>query len=515
MGPWSDIYALGMVAYKCISGAGDGELPDAVTRGRTQRKGGVDLVSAVAAGKGRYDRKLLEAIDWAIEVDEEARPQEVSEWSAALAGGAGKTRTSKPARKTAARSAKAPTTARTGMSWSSMALTAVIVVLLGASAWQGWQIYQGMPGVGVDKEVTRVESQADTRAEIQADIKSDTPTGTAPSDPRTDSRAPAAPQTADADETGAEQPAATPGGSPPADEVSRLLAAAEADITARRLTSPVGNNAWEKYRQILRLAPAHPAALAGMERVMGSYLALFGAAVEQEDFDKADTYLGRIRELHPDSPVLEDGVRRIETAKQARADRLARMAAIREHLDSFEAALRRDKLDEAAGYLDRIRALDSKAPALADGVRRLAEARQAAAEREAELERQRLAEAARHAEQFEEAMQAVDLDKAARHLAGIRRSHPAASGLAASEQRLAAAREVEKERQRLAAEAARQAELERQRGEIEATVRELTESMVAIPAGRFRMGDISGDVAMMRSRCTASRCRPSVWASTR
>ena len=46
VGPWSDIYALGMVAYKCVSGAGDGELPDAVTRGRSQRKGGTDLASA-------------------------------------------------------------------------------------------------------------------------------------------------------------------------------------------------------------------------------------------------------------------------------------------------------------------------------------------------------------------------------------------------------------------------------------------------------------------------------------
>ena len=72
VGPWSDIYALGMVAYKCISGAGDGELPDAVTRGRSQRKGGADLAMAAEAGKGRYSPKLLEAIDRAIEVDEEA-----------------------------------------------------------------------------------------------------------------------------------------------------------------------------------------------------------------------------------------------------------------------------------------------------------------------------------------------------------------------------------------------------------------------------------------------------------
>ena len=46
----------------------------------------------------------------------------------------------------------------------------------------------------------------------------------------------------------AEQPASKePALSPEQAEVARLLAAAEADLKARRLTSPVGNNAWENY----------------------------------------------------------------------------------------------------------------------------------------------------------------------------------------------------------------------------------------------------------------------------
>ena len=61
-----------------------------------------------------------------------------------------------------------------------------------------------------------------------------------------------------------------------------------------------------------------------MERVIDRYMQLFGAEVEKEEFDKATDYLSKIRELHPDSPVLEQGERSLAAAKQSRADRLGR-----------------------------------------------------------------------------------------------------------------------------------------------------------------------------------------------
>ena len=353
VGPWSDIYALGMVAYRCISGVGDGELPDAVTRAREQRKGSVDLEPAVEAGRGRYDPKLLAAIDWALYVNEDERPQGVDEWSAALAGGSVKKRKPKTAGKPAKRTAKPQAGDRSGMSWLGMALTVVIVVLLGASAWQGWRLYQGMPGASVDDTATTAELQEGMQSE-----------------PATDSSA----------ESTLEQEESP---SVEEDEVTRLLAAAEADIAARRLTSPVGNNAWEKYQQVLRLSPAHPEAVAGMERVMGSYLELFGAALAQEEFDKAGSYLERIRELHPDSPVLEDGERRLEAGRQVRAERQRqaeleqqRIAqAIQGHWTAFETAVDAKDLEEAADILAQVRDLNPNASELVEGERRLAATR--------------------------------------------------------------------------------------------------------------------------------------------
>ena len=87
VGAWTDIYALGMVAYRCISGISDSELLDAVARMLAHTKGGTTLPPAVEAGKGKYSAQLLEAIDWAMEVDEEDRPQSMDAWRQALAGG--------------------------------------------------------------------------------------------------------------------------------------------------------------------------------------------------------------------------------------------------------------------------------------------------------------------------------------------------------------------------------------------------------------------------------------------
>ena len=86
VGAWSDIYALGMVAYRCVSGIGESGLIDAVTRSRLERKGELekDMKPAVVVGKGRYAEALLAAIDWAIKIDETERPQSVAAMRSAI-----------------------------------------------------------------------------------------------------------------------------------------------------------------------------------------------------------------------------------------------------------------------------------------------------------------------------------------------------------------------------------------------------------------------------------------------
>ena len=71
-GPWTDIYALGAVMYCAISS----EPPPAATR-RVMKD---PIIAAVNIGKGKYNKNLLESIDWALKLSEEDRPQTVEQW---------------------------------------------------------------------------------------------------------------------------------------------------------------------------------------------------------------------------------------------------------------------------------------------------------------------------------------------------------------------------------------------------------------------------------------------------
>ena len=77
-GPWTDLYALGGVCYRALTG----QVPaDATDRMRDD-----PLVPVSQRCAGRVSGALLSAIDWALSVDERARPQRVGAWRAAMEG---------------------------------------------------------------------------------------------------------------------------------------------------------------------------------------------------------------------------------------------------------------------------------------------------------------------------------------------------------------------------------------------------------------------------------------------
>lgn len=76
VGPWTDIYALGATIRTCMAGS-----PPPPSTKRRERD---TMRPAVTAFRKRYSLALLEAVDWAMEIDPLLRPQNVEQLLAVL-----------------------------------------------------------------------------------------------------------------------------------------------------------------------------------------------------------------------------------------------------------------------------------------------------------------------------------------------------------------------------------------------------------------------------------------------
>ena len=72
------------------------------------------------------------------------------------------------------------------------------------------------------------------------------------------------------------------------ENVARLLSQAEADLNAGRLTSPPGNNAYDRYQKVLSLEPMNAAANQGLKRIVGKYVDLARGRIRAGDFEQAN-----------------------------------------------------------------------------------------------------------------------------------------------------------------------------------------------------------------------------------
>ncbi len=105
-----------------------------------------------------------------------------------------------------------------------------------------------------------------------------------------------------------------------ATSLERLLADAEADRRALRLTSPPGNNALERYRRVLALDPDNERASNGLLAIVRSYIELADDAIERDRFDRAGEYLDRAETVLPANELVAIARADLERAR-ARAAR--------------------------------------------------------------------------------------------------------------------------------------------------------------------------------------------------
>lgn len=122
-------------------------------------------------------------------------------------------------------------------------------------------------------------------------------------------------------------PPATPATAPlrpiDQDRLDLLLEQGDRALAAGRLLTPIDDCAYDYYRQALVVAPNHPAAAHGLERVADRYIGLAEQAAERGQFDSAKAMLRHARYVDPDRPGIGETEALIELRSSAQRRHVA------------------------------------------------------------------------------------------------------------------------------------------------------------------------------------------------
>ena len=287
-GPWTDIYSLAATLYRVV----DGEGPvDALTRVNSVLDKTPDpLKPALETGAGQYSQRFLAAIDAAMGFDIKDRPQDVAAWRSMFPEGGelpdmqGVSNANLAWAEWESRQSANASGRLTGLRGEASvgehrlarfvwpALSAAIV--LGGVAW--WYFSR--------------EAEVPARPPIARIV--DSP----PSSARDDA-------------------------------IGALLRAAAADIEALRLTAPAGDNAFERYQQVLTLEPDNEEAARGLELIVIRYVTLANTALSNAELDKAAGYLDSASGVLPGDKGVALARNMLEAAAASQASAPAAPAA--------------------------------------------------------------------------------------------------------------------------------------------------------------------------------------------
>ena len=307
-GPWTDIYALAATLYRATCGVAP---MAAIDRSKTLLHGAGDyLVSARELGAGRYSDSFLAAVDHALAFRETDRPQDLLSWSAELTG---ETAVSVPSSiVVASNTAQSAVTEKLAESitqvveappprrWKRKLLATIAALFVGAgAAMLSLRIWLAPPD--------KTEPQIPTASQPAPDISDASVRAPPPSEPAT-------PEAVARVEPRPQQPTTE-------SRISALLWEAETDLFELRLTTPRGNNAYDKYQTVLELEPGNLAAREGIREIGFRYMELAQESAKRSDWPEMFSQLKKARQLDPENKEIARAERRLRTLIEKRSKR--------------------------------------------------------------------------------------------------------------------------------------------------------------------------------------------------
>ncbi|MCZ6803290.1 MAG: hypothetical protein O7D86_04980 [Proteobacteria bacterium] len=143
------------------------------------------------------------------------------------------------------------------------------------------------------------------------------------------------------------------------ESAEQLLHQAGLDIRTLRLSKPEGNNAVEKYLQILELDPGNVDAQDGLFNVASEYLKLTENSIHNKNLEKAGQYLELAKEIspdHPDIPTFENVLFEDIKAQEG----LSNVAT--EYLKLTENSIHNKNFEKAGQYLELAKEINPNHP---------------------------------------------------------------------------------------------------------------------------------------------------------
>ena len=310
-GPWTDIYGMGATLYKAVMGV---KPADSIDRSEAITHNEKDVLMALSDHKPQgYSVEFLQAIDKALSFTVQDRPRDVAEWrklfgyeptimvdplNTELLFDEDDIATKKKANTVPMSEQETVKVTSTRIDHEAETILERVAAIIPNLPTRALTLL----GVSVVLAIIIIIAGQSTSNKLpEAETATTTPT---------------AASLAESSQT----EATTPG---PVQldqsQVRLLLIHAEEDMKARRLTSPINNNAFDKYLKVLALDENNQDALRGVQAISNEYVKLANNAINRGELAKAESYLKKAEAIAPESESVLNAQARL-IARRLEAD---------------------------------------------------------------------------------------------------------------------------------------------------------------------------------------------------
>ncbi len=157
--------------------------------------------------------------------------------------------------------------------------------------------------------------------------------------------------------------------------VNQLLENARQDMATGRLSTPLGNNAYEKYLAVLAMAPGHRAAVDGLNTIAQALLDAAQEAANNGDRALFQQYITQAKTVSPEHPDIAKVEQNQKETRQKREQQLSQLFMAANQAKSA------GDIEQTVAHLNRILALDSDNITARNELSAIAETRIAAAKK--------------------------------------------------------------------------------------------------------------------------------------